>query len=67
MNKFRRPPISKKVWQRLGLTYLIALPMLFILFMHPPKTQNLLIQALMLLLIITAARIMARLIIRSDD
>ncbi|AFW00812.1 hypothetical protein B932_1228 [Gluconobacter oxydans H24] len=55
------------MWQRLGLTYVIALPMLLILFMHPPKTQNLLIQALILLLIITAARIMARLIIRSDD
>ncbi|KXV35404.1 hypothetical protein [Gluconobacter thailandicus] len=67
MNKFRRPPISRTVWQRLGLTYVIALPMLLILFMHPPKTQNLLIQALILLLIVTAARIMARLIIRSDD
>ena len=41
--------------------------MVFILFMHPPKSQNILIQALILLLIVTAARIMARIIIRTDD
>ena len=67
MKPFRRPPISRRVWQRLGLTYLIALPMVFILFMHPPKSQTILIQALILLMIVTAARIMARIIIRTDD
>ncbi|EHH68051.1 hypothetical protein [Gluconobacter morbifer] len=63
----QRPAISKRVWQRLGLTYLIALPMVFLLFSHPPKTHNLLLQALFLLLIVTISRVMARLIIRSDD
>ncbi|MBS1086812.1 hypothetical protein [Gluconobacter sphaericus] len=61
----RFPKTDPIVWKRIGLSYLIALPLLFIMFRNPPAHPNMLIQLLGFLLIIMVSRILARLILRA--
>ncbi|KXV14149.1 hypothetical protein [Gluconobacter oxydans] len=62
----RFPKTDPVIWKRIGLSYLIALPLLFIMFRNPPVHPNMLIQLLGFLLIIMVSRLLARLILRTD-
>ncbi|GBR49312.1 MULTISPECIES: hypothetical protein [Gluconobacter] len=62
----RFPKTDPVIWKRIGLSYLIALPLLYIMFRHQPAHPNMLIQLLGFLLIIMVSRLLARLILRTD-
>lgn len=62
----RFPKTDPVIWKRIGLSYLIALPLLYIMFRHQPARPNMLIQLLGFLLIIMVSRLLARLILRTD-
>lgn len=67
MSFFSRFPKSDPViWKRIALSYLIALPMLFILFRSRPQHPSLVMELLGFLMVIVVSRILARLILRSN-
>ncbi|MQR99789.1 hypothetical protein [Gluconobacter aidae] len=63
----RFPKTDSVIWKRIGLSYLIALPLLFILFRHQPAHPNMVLQLLGFLLIIVVSRLLARLILRTQE
>ena len=63
----RFPKTDPVIWKRIGLSYLIALPLLFIMFRHQPTHPNMVIQLLGFLLIIVVSRLLARLILRTRE
>ncbi|MBS1103392.1 hypothetical protein JK202_10240 [Gluconobacter sp. Dm-62] len=63
----RFPKSDPIIWKRIGLSYLIALPLLYIMFRHQPAHPNMLFQLLGFLLIVTVSRLLARLILRTRE
>mgnify|MGYP004702790933 FL=1 len=63
----RFPKTDPMIWKRIGLSNLIALPLLFIMFRHQPAHPNMVLQLLGFLLIIVVSRLLARLILRTRE